>query len=132
MLRRLHEKSRDPVAMLISMCDSPKDFIKGYSDKLGEVLLSTKEYDTDQEVRRLELLKRNFPSDTFIRCDIMLRDLDDSRRLDKMIHENRGIGKSFHAIILSRCYWPGGGDDDDIDDEEEDDSNVQLWPEQKG
>jgi hypothetical protein len=130
-LRRLQEKSKDPVAMLISMCSTLKHFIKGYSDKLGEVLLTTKNYDTDAEVRRLELLKRNFPPDAFIRCDIMLKDVDDSRRLDKSAHENKGINPSFHALILSRKYWPGGGDDDTDEDEGEDEEangDFQLWP----
>lgn len=113
--------------MLISMCNTLKHFINGYSDKLGEVLLKTKDYDTDAEVRRLELLKRNFPPDAFIRCDIMLRDVDDSRRLDKSIHENKVISPSLHAIILSRQYWPGGGDDD-TDDEDEANASFQLWP----
>lgn len=116
--------------MLISMCSTLKQFVDGYSDKLGEILLTTKDYDTDTEVRRLELLKRNFPPDTFIRCDIMLRDVDDSRRLDKSVHENKGISSSLHAIILSRKYWPGGGDDDtDNEDEINANANFQLWPE---
>lgn len=141
MLRRLQQKSRDPVAMLISMCKSLNDFIKGYSNKLGEVLLLAKNYDTDTEVQKLELLKRNFPADTFLRCDIMLRDVDMSKRLDKSIHENKDISGSFHAIMLSRCYWPGGEEDsdmEDMDDDEDDDeeeesedilSSLQSWPE---
>lgn len=139
MLRRLQQKSRDLVAMLISMCPSLKDFIKCYSNKLGEVLLLTKNYDTDAEVQKLELLKRNFPADTFLRCDIMLKDVDMSRRLDKSIHENEDISKSFHAIILSTFYWPGGDDDSDIEENDDDDeeeideddflSNLKSWPE---
>ncbi|KAI8087471.1 hypothetical protein BDF21DRAFT_414476 [Thamnidium elegans] len=135
MLRRLQQKSRDSVAMLISMCNSLEDFIKGYSNKLGEVLLLTKNYDTDAEVRKLELLKRHFPAHTFLRCDIMLRDLDISRRLDKSIHENKDVSESLHAIIMSGFYWPGGDDDSDVDDLGEDDeeeiglSSLQSWPE---
>ncbi|CAO3638855.1 unnamed protein product [Mucor hiemalis] len=131
-LRRLQQKSRDPVAMLISMCSSLKDFIKGYSNKLGEVLLTTKNYDTEEEVRKLELLKRNFPPDTFLRCDIMLKDMDDSRRLDKSIHDSAGIDNNFHAIILSRCYWPWGGDEDDLRETIEEESNLNLSSEQQG
>lgn len=114
------------------MCSSLKDFIKGYANKLGEVLLTTKNYDTEEEVRKLELLKRNFPPDTFLRCDIMLKDMDDSRRLDKSIHENAGIDNNFHAIILSRCYWPWGGDDEDLREAIEEDSNMDLSSEQQG
>lgn len=118
--------------MLISMCSSLKDFIKGYCNKLGEVLLATKDYNTDEEVRKLELLKRNFPPDTFLRCDIMLKDMDDSRRLDRAIHDNPMIQSNFHAIILSRCYWPWGGDDDDDYREAiEEESDVRLSKDQQ-
>lgn len=92
----------------------------------------TKNYDTEEEVRKLELLKRNFPPDTFLRCDIMLKDMDDSRRLDKSIHENTGIDNNFHTIILSRCYWPWGGDEDDLRETIEEESNLSLSSEQKG
>lgn len=123
--------------MLICMCRSLKDFIKGYCNKLGQELLSVNDYDTDAEVRRLELLKRNFPPDTFLRCDIMLRDVNDSRRLDKSVHKNPGISSTLHAIIVSRKYWPGGDDDDEDenenedyenDDENEANANLKLWP----
>ncbi|KAI8368346.1 chitin synthase-domain-containing protein [Choanephora cucurbitarum] len=127
MLRRLQRKSKDPIAMLISLCRSLKDFIKGYSDQLGQVLLETKGYAIDEEVRRLEILKQNFPVDAFHRCDVMLRDMSESRRLDKAIHQNSTLDPSFHAIIMSRKYWPGGGHDDEDEDEEEEETTI-LWP----
>ncbi|KAI8085781.1 uncharacterized protein B0P05DRAFT_533678 [Gilbertella persicaria] len=129
MLRRLQRKSKDPVAMLISMCKSLKDFIREYSDKLGQILLTSKGYDTDEEVRKLEMLKQNFPPEAFLRCDIMLRDMDDSRRLDKSVHEKPGVASSFHAIIMSRKYWPGGDEEDKENDQQE--SDIPVWPEHK-
>ncbi|KAI8643797.1 hypothetical protein BD408DRAFT_414227 [Parasitella parasitica] len=132
-LRRLQRKSKDAIAMLICMCSSLKDFIKGFSDKLGHELLSTNNYNTDEEIRRLELLKRNFPPDTFLRCDIMLQDVSDSKRLDAAVHVNSGISSNLHTIIVSRKYWPGGDDDDDDDEnvyneEGNSNSNINLWP----
>lgn len=137
-LRRLQQKSKDSIAMLICMCSSLKDFIRGYSNKLGEVLLSTNNYDTMEEIQRLELLKRNFPPDTFLRCDIMLQDVTDSRRLDTSVHLNNGINPNLHAIIVSRRYWPGGNDEDDDDDLDDDydmgdgsNASIKLWPGQQ-
>lgn len=134
MLRKLQYKSRDPVAMLISMCKPLQHFVKRYGDRLGEALLKIKNYDTDAEVQRLELLKKNFPADTFSRCDVMLRDIDNSKRLDKSIHEDPEIKDSFHTIMLSRCYWPDVNDnnDDDTDEEDFESSNTNLWPEYEG
>ncbi|KAL7321435.1 hypothetical protein PS15m_001197 [Mucor circinelloides] len=139
-LRRLQKKSKDSVAMLICMCRSLKDFIKGYSDKLGHVLLSTNNYDTIEEIQRLELLKRNFPPDAFLRCDIMLQDVTDSRRLDTSVHLNSSIDPDLHAVIVSRKYWPGGSDEDDDDDDDDydqdddydmGDASIKLWPGQQ-
>ncbi|KAI8335599.1 hypothetical protein BD560DRAFT_414045 [Blakeslea trispora] len=127
--RRLQRKSKDPIVMLISLCGSLKEFIKGYSNTLGQVLLETNGYDIDEEVRRLEILKQNFPPDAFHRCDVMLRDMSESRRLDRAIHENDKVNPTFHAIIMSRKYWPGGDDSDGDDSDEEQDEEVDLmWP----
>ncbi|KAK4511005.1 3-hydroxymethyl-3-methylglutaryl-CoA lyase [Mucor velutinosus] len=137
-LRRLQQKSKDSIAMLISACSSLKDFIKGYSDQLGHTLLSTSNYDTSEEILRLELLKRNFPPDTFLRCDIMLQDVADSRRLDTSVHLNNGVNPNVHAIIVSRKYWPGGNDEDEEDDLDDDydmedasNASIKLWPGQQ-
>ncbi|KAG0766226.1 hypothetical protein G6F57_004973 [Rhizopus arrhizus] len=131
-LRRLQTKSTDITAMLISMCNPVKDFVTAYSNQLGKMLLSTKDYDIDAEILRLETLKLNFPPNTFIRCDIMLKDVADSKRIDKAVHESKNIDHSFHTIILSRKYWPGGKDDDDDDDDIGDDDRFdiafQQWP----
>lgn len=116
--------------MLVSVCASLSDFIDGYCDKLGEVLLSSTNYDIDSEMRKLELLKQHFPPDVFIRCDIMLKDMDDSRRLDKSIHEKARVDPSIHAIIMSGKYWPGGEDDSDSEDDMND-TKLQSWMEGK-
>ncbi|KAG2195281.1 hypothetical protein INT47_005056 [Mucor saturninus] len=129
MLRKLQEKSRDPVAMIISMCNPIQKFIERYGDILAEALLQLTDYDTDKEVQRLELLKKNFPADAFTKCDVMLRDVDSSKRLDRQIHENPEIDSTFHTVLLSRLYWPDADDEDN--DDSEDDLNVsglQLWP----
>lgn len=116
--------------MLISICNSVSDFIDGYSDKLGEVLLSSKNYDIDVEVRKLEILKQHFPPDAFTRCDIMLKDMDDSRRLDRFIHEQPGVDPKIHSIIMSGKYWPGGEDDSD-EEENSNDTALKEWMQDK-
>lgn len=115
--------------MLISVCDPIQRFVERYSDKLGEALLQLEDYDTDKEVQRLELLKKNFPSDTFSKCDVMLKDVDNSKRLDRQIHENPEIDSTFHTVLLSKCYWPDmEGEDEDSGDEDLGISGLQLWP----
>ncbi|KAI9280479.1 hypothetical protein BY458DRAFT_500778 [Sporodiniella umbellata] len=130
-LRKLQIKSADITATLISLCNPLKDFVDAYSDKLRDALFYTENYNVDTEIRSLEVLKLNFPPDTFTRCDIMLRDISDSKRTDKAIHENPTIDPSFHPIIISKKYWLGDEEDDDDDSESEspNEALLQLWPE---
>ncbi|CEG73246.1 hypothetical protein RMATCC62417_08665 [Rhizopus microsporus] len=133
-LEKLKAKSSDMAALLISMCKSVKDFVIAYGDRLGEILLKTKDYDTEEEILRLEIIKMNFPPDMFIRCDIMLKDVAESKRIDKMIHENEAIDNSFRSLIVSRKYWPGNNDSGDGDESEDNDDThniMEYWPHQK-
>ncbi|KAI8984115.1 chitin synthase-domain-containing protein [Mycotypha africana] len=127
-LSKLQKKIKDPIAMLISVCKSLKEFIHGYSNRFGEALLLCTNYNTEEEERRLEFLKRNFPPDTFLRCDIMLQDMANSRRLDKIIHESGHIQPIFHSIMMSKKYWQGDNEDHDyntaVDDDEESQETV--------
>ncbi|KAG1446675.1 hypothetical protein G6F56_009497 [Rhizopus delemar] len=131
-LKKLQEQSADVTATLISMCNPLKDFATAYSEKLGEVLFYTKEYDVDAEILSLEVLKLNFPPDTFAHCDIMLKDISDSKRTDKAIHGNIEIDPTLHPIIISKKYWPKE-DDDNINGENENLVNAlfKLWPDYK-
>ncbi|CAO3682738.1 unnamed protein product [Rhizopus stolonifer] len=131
-LKKLQEQSADVTATLISMCNPLKGFATAYSEKLGEVLFYTKEYDVDAEILSLEVLKLNFPPDTFTHCDIMLKDISDSKRTDKAIHGNIEIDPTLHPIIISKKYWPEE-DDNNIDRDNEDFMNAlfKLWPDYK-
>ncbi|KAI9477876.1 MAG: hypothetical protein EXX96DRAFT_229091 [Benjaminiella poitrasii] len=117
-LNRLRTKVKDPIAMLISLCKSLKDFIDGYGNALGQALM-TAQYATDTEVRRIELLKRHFPPDSFLRCDIMLKDVEDSRRLDRQLHESKQFEFPLHSTMMTRQYWIASSDSEEEDEDEE-------------
>jgi anaphase-promoting complex subunit 2 len=81
--------------------------LEDYQRFLATNLLVTRNYDTDNEVRLLEVLKRSFGANKFHECDVMIKDIDDGKRVDKMIHdENHDIATDFHGVILSKHYWP--------------------------
>ncbi|KAF7727756.1 hypothetical protein EC973_007215 [Apophysomyces ossiformis] len=135
-LKRWQRKSSDTVAMLISICGPIEIFVKGYEEKLREALCSSADYDTDEEIMKLEVLKQHFPKNTMIRCDVMVADINESRRLDRQIHQTvRGIPSEFHVAVLSRFYWKNpedeneeDGDEDEYDEEHNDDASIRLWP----
>lgn len=99
--------SSNPVQLLIAACKSKKVFLEEYRRFLASNLLTTNSYDTDNEVRLLEVLKRSFGAHKFHECDVMIKDIDDGKRVDKMIHDkSTSITPDFHGLILSKHYWP--------------------------
>ncbi|KAI9312941.1 hypothetical protein BX666DRAFT_2030826 [Dichotomocladium elegans] len=117
---RIERMSADMIAILISMCGSTTDFVEAYQERLARELLSTVDYNTDEEVVRLELLKRRFPENTLVACDVMIKDIAESKRLDRQLHiADPNAPDQFHSIIMSRHYWP--------ERDTTDDDQMMLW-----
>ena len=108
-----YKKSRnsDVIGSLISLFESKDVFVKEFQNILGERLLQ-KEYEFDRETRVLELLKLRFGEAALQACEVMLRDIQDSRRVDTFIRKDRGLdlkdesAPKLHTRILSHLFWP--------------------------
>lgn len=117
-------KGTDVVGSLISLFDSKEAFVKELQNMLSDRLLK-KKADFSQEVSVLELLKLRFGDGALQACEVMLRDVMDSKRLDASIlteqrlapkeqsalHHTRSLQRTrteleFHSKILSRFFWP--------------------------
>eukprot|EP00775_Hariotina_reticulata_P008508 gene8508-8690_t len=72
----------DVVSMLIGIYGGPLLFMEEYRQMLADRLLAKDEYDCEKEVRTLELLKIRFGDAGLHPCEVMLKDLADSKRLD--------------------------------------------------
>ena len=99
-------KSSDILAMLVSIYGSKELFVNEYRLMLADKLLSsTTDYNTDQQVHTLELLKLRFGELSMRACEIMLKDINDSKRTNTNI-------RSFlpdnlvDAIMISHIFWP--------------------------
>ncbi|KAI0011281.1 hypothetical protein F4779DRAFT_236855 [Xylariaceae sp. FL0662B] len=110
-------KSEDVIGTLIGALGSPEVFIKEFQSIIGERLLS-EQTGFMQEVGVLGLLKKRFGESSLQACDVMIKDIQDSSRLDGVIH--RGAVNhpdkvdrdwTIHARILSRLYWPELGEE---------------------
>lgn len=123
-------KSEDVIGTLISALGSEDIFIKEFSAVVAERLLGEPAR-FDQELRVLELLKHRFGEAALQNCDVMIKDVQDSRRVDIAIYRAKGGGQTrlvldwdamaaagghreeadedveYHARILSRLFWPG-------------------------
>lgn len=104
-------KNLDVIGSLISLFESKDVFVKEFQKILGERLLK-KEYEFDREIRVLELLKLRFDEAALQACEVMLRDILDSRRVDTFIHKDKGLNLNdeyapeLHTRILSHLFWP--------------------------
>ncbi|KAI1634951.1 Cullin family protein [Biscogniauxia mediterranea] len=110
-------RSEDVIGTLIGALGSPEVFIKEFQNIIGERLLSD-QVTFEQEEGVLDLLKKRFGESSLQACDVMIKDIQDSRRLDGVIH--RGAINhpdkvkrdwTIHARILSRLYWPEVGEE---------------------
>lgn len=104
-------KNSDVIGSLISLFESKDVFVKEFQNILGERLLQ-KEYEFDREIRVLELLKLRFGEAALQACEVMLRDILDSRRVDTFIHKDKELNLNdestpeLHTRILSHLFWP--------------------------
>ena len=84
---------------------------------LSNRLLSQFTYNTEREIRNLELLKLRFGEASLQQCEVMLKDISDSKRINNAItgdeeqnKEQKGMlsGQPFpvNAVILSAQFWP--------------------------
>ncbi|KAK1639109.1 Cullin family protein [Colletotrichum phormii] len=110
-------KSEDVIGTLISALGSQDIFIKEFQNIIAERLLST-QMDFSQEVRVLNLLKKRFGDNALQNCDVMIKDIQDSKKVDSIISKTIRTGviggpirkvhntPSYHTKILSRLFWP--------------------------
>lgn len=123
-------KNSDVIGSLMSLFDTKEAFVKELQGMLGDRLLkNTTDY--DQEISILELLKLRFGDSALQVCQVMLRDVLDSKRVDSVIRNDQNMGTrkdsaqypatsdrhaarpgssddipQLHAKILSRLFWP--------------------------
>ncbi|KAK1743166.1 anaphase-promoting complex subunit 2 [Skeletonema marinoi] len=75
-------------------------------------LLSNLEYNTDAEVHKLELLKLRFGESSLRSCEVMVKDIDDSKRIHTNIRSTLELNSSrddppvVDAAIVSHIFWP--------------------------
>lgn len=75
----------DIISMLVGIYGSKELFVNEYRVMLAEKLLNKSDFDTDRDIRTLELLKLRFGENNMHGCEIMLKDLADSKRINTNI-----------------------------------------------
>ena len=104
----------DVVGSLITLYESKEVWLKEVQQVLSARLLAVGVYNFENEIRSIELLKRRFGDSSTQNCDVMLKDMLDSKRQDSTI---RDMARSaaplaftqlppLHAKVLSHLFWP--------------------------
>jgi len=113
-------RAYDAISTLVGIYGSKELFIGEYQTMLADKLLSKTDFNTEAEIRTLELLKIRFGEACLHNCEIMLKDLADSKRIGaniKQIAAEAPLGESsaveapadienFSATIISPLFWP--------------------------
>jgi anaphase-promoting complex subunit 2 len=112
--RRVKYQEIDLVTVLVGLYGSQEAFIAEYQNMMAEKLMSVKDYNIEEELRNIELLKMRFGESALQTCNIILKDVKDSKRNDGVIHAKRSpvparapiTLKELSCLSVSKGYWP--------------------------
>jgi anaphase-promoting complex subunit 2 len=110
----------DILSMLVSIYGSKDLFVNEFRLMLADKLLSNLTFNTDQEVHTVELLKLRFGEISMRNVEIMVKDIEDSKRVVTNIHNNikakqrvipvpqgrEPVDPIVDAAIVSHIFWP--------------------------
>ncbi|KAL0669786.1 hypothetical protein Bca4012_032490 [Brassica carinata] len=112
----LSQRKVNILGLLVDIIGSKEQLVNEYRVMLAEKLLNKTDYDIDTEIRTGELLKIHFGEASMQRCEIMLNDLIDSKRVNTNIKKasqtDIELGESELSVdiltstILSTNFWP--------------------------
>ncbi|KAL4730042.1 hypothetical protein ACLX1H_002072 [Fusarium chlamydosporum] len=104
-------RNEDVIGTLINALGSQDIFIKEFQLIIAERLLSNQATFL-QETKVLSLLKKRFGESALQNCDVMMKDIQDSKRVDAVLVKNirqtsnEPGALTYHSKILSRLFWP--------------------------
>ncbi|EPQ50963.1 Cullin [Gloeophyllum trabeum ATCC 11539] len=97
-------KPGDVISTLVSIYDTKDVFVKELQVLLAQRLLAVTDGNYEKERRNIEILKVRFGEQALQVCEVMLRDMTDSRRIDQHVQSQKP--SILHPVIISRHFWP--------------------------
>lgn len=98
-------RASDIISTLVGLYDSRDVIVTELQELLAKRLLEIERYELASEIKMVEILKLRFGEATLQVCEVMLKDLADSKRTDAHVQQEARI-TTLRPIILSRMYWP--------------------------
>lgn len=78
-------RKSDIISMIVDIYGSKELFVNEYRNLLAERLLTQLDFTPEKEIRNLELLKLRFGENLLHSCEVMLKDISDSKRINTHI-----------------------------------------------
>jgi len=97
-------KPSDVISTLVSIYDSKDLFVKELQHLLASRLLAITDGNFDKERRNVEILKLRFGDAALQVCEVMLKDMTDSRRLNQYMQTQDPT--KLYPTVISRHFWP--------------------------
>ncbi|KAF8917802.1 hypothetical protein CPB85DRAFT_1373962 [Mucidula mucida] len=98
-------KPSDIISTLVSIYDSKDLFVKELQVLLAQRLLAITDGSTEKR-RNIEILKIRFGDAALQVCEVMLKDMTDSKRIDTHVQSQNESVQVMHPTIISRQFWP--------------------------
>lgn len=107
-------KSSDIISTLVNIFGSPEKFIEQYKRMLAERSVSDSNFSLDNEIKNLELLKLKFGETLLQGCDIIIKDVKDSIKINSAINEKMKKSSlninntefEMNCLIINKNFWP--------------------------
>ncbi|KAJ3325129.1 WD repeat-containing protein 49 [Boothiomyces sp. JEL0866] len=94
------------IETLIDIFPSKAVFAKDYQTILSGQLTSLSDYEVDDQIRHVEMLKSRFGDVEMSQVSVMMKDVADSRRIHNHYNTKAKSENNFSTLIISRFFWP--------------------------
>lgn len=86
--------------MVVDIYGSKEIFVNEYRNLLADRLLAQLDFETTRELANLEHLKLRFDESMLHTCDVMLKDISDSKRINAHIHSTLVDDKTIGNYVV--------------------------------
>ncbi|KAJ1923068.1 Anaphase-promoting complex subunit 2 [Tieghemiomyces parasiticus] len=105
------QRKADIIGMLISIYDTREAFVREYQRLLAWKLLDHEGDDLTSSIKNLEMVKLRFGEANLAACEIMVKDVADSKRINQFVQERERTTQSaeptnLNCRIISHLFWP--------------------------
>ncbi|KAJ2079669.1 Anaphase-promoting complex subunit 2 [Coemansia sp. RSA 988] len=106
--RTAQRRDADVLSLLVSIYDTKDVFVQEFEASLAKRLLACTDYNTTRELRQVEMMKLRFGGTAMERCEVMLKDIADSKRINQNVLDAshaQHVEIPFHGTVISRQFW---------------------------